>query len=83
MVGVYQVGSEAGKRPDYYYDSVKPVVNIGRGSPTGVAVYRHTGVSENIIMMLFFIVIGPLVRSMSRRPLASLKKLAFRLLILF
>ncbi|MDA7605326.1 hypothetical protein N8631_00965, partial [Verrucomicrobiales bacterium] len=30
------------KRPDYYYDSVKPIVNIGRGSPTGVAVYRHT-----------------------------------------
>ena len=30
------------KRPDYYHDSVKPVVNVGRGSPTGVAVYRHT-----------------------------------------
>ncbi len=30
------------KRPDYYFDSVKPLVNVGRGSPTGVAVYRHT-----------------------------------------
>ena len=30
------------KRPDYYLDSVKPMVNVGRGSPTGVAVYRHT-----------------------------------------
>lgn len=34
------------KRPDYYHDSVKPVVNIGRGSPTGVAVYRHTAFPE-------------------------------------
>ena len=30
------------KRPDYYFDSVEPLVNVGRGSPTGVAVYRHT-----------------------------------------
>ena len=30
------------KRPDYYFDSVRPLVNVGRGSPTGVAVYRHT-----------------------------------------
>ncbi|MCH2059393.1 MAG: hypothetical protein MK183_02085 [Verrucomicrobiales bacterium] len=30
------------KRPDYYFDSVDPLVNVGRGSPTGVAVYRHT-----------------------------------------
>jgi putative heme-binding domain-containing protein len=30
------------KRPDYYFDSVAPLVNVGRGSPTGVAVYRHT-----------------------------------------
>ncbi len=30
------------KRPDYYPDSVEPLVNVGRGSPTGVAVYRHS-----------------------------------------
>jgi len=30
------------KRPDYYFDSVEPIVNVGRGSPTGVTVYRHT-----------------------------------------
>lgn len=30
------------KRPDYYFDSVKPMVNVGRGSPTGVMVYKHT-----------------------------------------
>ena len=30
------------KRPDYYYDSVRPLVNVGRGSPTGVMAYRHT-----------------------------------------
>ncbi len=29
------------KRPDYYFDSVRPLVNVGRGSPTGVAVCRH------------------------------------------
>lgn len=29
------------KRPDYYPDSVRPLVNVGRGSPTGVEVYRH------------------------------------------
>jgi len=34
------------KRPDYYHDSVKPIINIGRGSPTGVAVYRHTAFPE-------------------------------------
>jgi putative heme-binding domain-containing protein len=27
--------------PDYYVDQVPPVLNMGRGSPTGVAVYNH------------------------------------------
>ena len=30
------------KRPDYYPDCVRPLVNVGRGSPTGVLVYRHS-----------------------------------------
>ena len=34
------------KRPDYYFDSVKPLVNVGRGSPTGVMVYKHTAFPE-------------------------------------
>ncbi|HIG83773.1 MAG TPA: c-type cytochrome [Verrucomicrobia bacterium] len=42
------------KRPDYYYDSVKPVVNIGRGSPTGVAVYRHTAFPEHYHDAVFY-----------------------------
>ncbi|HEX3655864.1 MAG TPA: HEAT repeat domain-containing protein [Pirellulales bacterium] len=27
--------------PDYYLDNVQPIVNTGRGSPTGVEVYSH------------------------------------------
>lgn len=42
------------KRPDYYHDSVKPVVNIGRGSPTGVAVYRHTAFPEHYHDAVFY-----------------------------
>jgi putative heme-binding domain-containing protein len=34
------------KRPDYYFDSVRPLVNVGRGSPTGVAVCRNTALPE-------------------------------------
>jgi putative heme-binding domain-containing protein len=32
--------SGSGKWPDWYPDSVPPVVDIGRGSPTGVAIYQ-------------------------------------------
>lgn len=28
-------------RPEYYADTVNPVARLGRGSPTGVLVYRH------------------------------------------
>lgn len=34
------------KRPDYYYDSVRPLVNVGRGSPMGVVVCRTTAFPE-------------------------------------
>ena len=42
------------KRPDYYYDSVKPIVNVGRGSPTGVMVYRHTAFPEHYHDAVFY-----------------------------
>ena len=42
------------KRPDYYYDSVEPVINIGRGSPTGVAVYRHTAFPDHYHDAVFY-----------------------------
>ncbi len=29
------------KWPDYYFDSLPPVVEMGRGSPTGIEVYGH------------------------------------------
>ena len=47
------------KRPDYYFDSVKPMVNVGRGSPTGVMVYKHTAFPAYYHDSVF-IVIGPL-----------------------
>jgi len=30
------------RRPDYYPDTVEPLADMGRGSPTGVCCYRHT-----------------------------------------
>ena len=40
--GWLQKGWQQGwNRPSYFFDSVEPVVRIGRGSPTGVIVYRH------------------------------------------
>jgi len=40
--GWIQKGWQQGwNRPQYYFDSVERLVEIGRGSPTGVVVYRH------------------------------------------
>ncbi|MEX0714326.1 MAG: HEAT repeat domain-containing protein, partial [Pirellulales bacterium] len=33
--------SNAGKWPDYYFDSLPAAVDVGRGSPTGVVFYEH------------------------------------------
>jgi putative membrane-bound dehydrogenase-like protein len=30
------------RRPPYFADVVAPIADLGRGSPTGVAIYRHT-----------------------------------------
>ena len=42
------------KRPDYYTDSVEPMVNVGRGSPTGVAVYRHGAFPQRFYDGVFY-----------------------------
>jgi putative heme-binding domain-containing protein len=40
--GWLQTGFQQGwNRPPYFFDSVERLVEIGRGSPTGVVVYRH------------------------------------------
>ncbi len=45
--GWLQKGWQQGwNRPGYFFDSVEPLVRIGRGSPTGVLVCRHRGWPE-------------------------------------
>lgn len=39
--GEYGWRSGWAKWPDYYLDSLPPIVETGRGSPTGLAVYNH------------------------------------------
>src|SRR5207302_10749839 len=41
-------------RPDYYPDTVDILFNVGRGSPTGVACYRHRRFPERYWNGLFF-----------------------------
>ena len=38
--------SGSGKVPNYALDTIAPVAEVGRGSPTGVVVYRHTAFPE-------------------------------------
>jgi putative heme-binding domain-containing protein len=33
--------AETWRMPPYFYDVVRPIADLGRGSPTGVACYRH------------------------------------------
>ncbi len=39
--------SRSWNRPAYFYDSVERLVEIGRGSPTGLVVYRHRQFPEH------------------------------------
>lgn len=41
-------------RPPYFFDSVERLIDIDRGSPTGVEVYRHTQFPEKYRDGLFF-----------------------------
>ena len=40
--------SGAGKWPEYFYDSLPGVLDVGRGSPTGVVFYEHTQLPERL-----------------------------------
>ena len=43
---VLQGWQRSWNRPAYFFDNVERLVEIGRGSPTGLAVYRHTQFPE-------------------------------------
>lgn len=38
--------SQTWRKPPYFPDVVKPIADLGRGSPTGVACYRHSAFPE-------------------------------------